>query len=67
MINFLWRLFNHNHATIQLDSTHTIVDEVGNWPVDKAYAEKGVEEGWLELLDYRIDNFNVEHYKYRPR
>lgn len=47
------------------ESTHEILDNDMRFPITLEYANEGIENGWLELVHYRIDLFNVEHLTYR--
>ena len=64
-MRFLWNLFNQDTGYIPRETTHTVVDNIGEWPVSKEYADTGLAEGWLEVFDSRIDQWEREHFKYR--
>ena len=64
----LWRLFNEPCQHRFRDSRHYLIEDDGTrFEVAADYAETGVQEGWLEVMDMHIDLFEVEHIKYRLR
>ncbi len=61
----VWSLFNSGPPDVIRVCHYVIVDNVGTWPITVEHANKGLEEGWLAPIDYRIDHHNEEHWKLR--
>lgn len=57
--------FGKHSKSAYRESTHSILDRGQRFPITLEYANQGYEEGWLELVEYYIDTFNVEHCTYR--
>jgi len=64
-MRFLARLFTAEYHPKNRDSISHIVEGDMRFPITQEYANTGFEEGWLELVHYRIDIWGTEHCEYR--
>ena len=59
----MFSLFNKAPTRVKRQATYFIIDKVGATKVDKEYAELGLSEGWLKIIDYHLTVTNTEIYK----
>jgi hypothetical protein len=55
-----------NNSLFTADPVYHVIIDIQHFPCDSSYAANGIREGWLELIDYKVNGHgNVTNY-YRP-